>query len=239
MVKRKDKKTKNTSSSWQKYGLVLTLILFLLAALAFVWAYNNYKESQKVIQDLKSNQNQITQDKKEELINKVKEHMILPEENPAVITIKDPEKLAKKEKFFNKAKSGDTLLLYNSKAILYRSESDKIVDVQPVTTAENEDGRRQIQENEQNQVINVEVRNGGAEPGSASELGNSLDQQKIFNTVEVRDAVTTTYENNILVDNNEQKDITNLEQAVGIEAVSEFPANAVTSTADAVIFLTN
>jgi hypothetical protein len=60
--------------------------------------------------------------------------MDLPSEKPTVATVKDVTQLPLNQPFFVAAKNGDTVLFYNDakKAILYRPETDKIINVSPI-----------------------------------------------------------------------------------------------------------
>lgn len=55
-------------------------------------------------------------------------------ENPSVATVSDVEKL-KTQDFFKRAKNGDKVLIFQSvkKAILYRPETNKIIDMTIIT----------------------------------------------------------------------------------------------------------
>jgi len=69
-----------------------------------------------------------------ETIAAVGKLIMLPEgEEPTVATISDIEKL-KDQAFFTHAQNGDKVLIYTTakKAILYRAETNKIIDVAPV-----------------------------------------------------------------------------------------------------------
>lgn len=63
--------------------------------------------------------------------------MVLPDEEPTVATVADPEKLAGQE-FFKAAKAGDRVLIYPGarKAILYSPTDDRIVEVAPLSERE-------------------------------------------------------------------------------------------------------
>lgn len=61
--------------------------------------------------------------------------MELPAEKPTVATVKDVTQLPSDQPFFTAAKNGDTVLFYNTakKAILYRPETNKIINISPIT----------------------------------------------------------------------------------------------------------
>ena len=63
------------------------------------------------------------------IIQLVGKHMILPLEEPKVVTVANVEDLRREQPFFLQAKNGDKLLVYSSRVILYNPISDKIVDV--------------------------------------------------------------------------------------------------------------
>jgi hypothetical protein len=60
--------------------------------------------------------------------------MELPAEVPTVATVSDVTKLPPNQPFFADAKNGDTVLFFNEakKAILYRSDTKKIINVAPI-----------------------------------------------------------------------------------------------------------
>ena len=68
------------------------------------------------------------------LVSKVSKLMILPEnETPTIATITDPDRLID-QKFFANSKKGDKVLVFpvSQKAILYRPDINKIVEVAPI-----------------------------------------------------------------------------------------------------------
>ena len=62
-------------------------------------------------------------------------HYLLPDEEPAIATVEDKEKV--QSEFFRAAENGDKLLIYKEakKVILYRPSIDRIVEVGPVSIA--------------------------------------------------------------------------------------------------------
>ncbi len=226
--------------------IVLVLILFVVAAVGFAWAYNNYKQSQKMIKKLKNKQQKQNQDQKlkekqrQRILSKVEKHMVLPEGQPAIISINNPEELSKREDFFKSAQRNDFLLLYRSKAILYRSSTDKIVDVQPVRSpnTNTNDIQRQKKTNnsDQENTISIDIRNGGAGNGAASSLAEQLNKKTQFNVTNIGNA-TSTYKKTSLIHNNTAQDISLLEQELGVSSTLELPPEESSSNADAVIFV--
>jgi hypothetical protein len=77
----------------------------------------------------------------EELIEKVSRLTDLPEgEEPTVATINDIDTI-RDQSFFRNGQNGDRVLIYTEarRAILYRPETDKIIEVGPVNIGEQED----------------------------------------------------------------------------------------------------
>lgn len=116
-------KNKNMKNFIKRNSLVLLsiLVLVLISSIVFFYFKSVYVNDANTA-EIKS------------LVKKVGKHMILPKgEMPSVSSISDPE-LLKNVVFFEGAKSGDRVLIYNKskKAILYDEENDKIVNIAPV-----------------------------------------------------------------------------------------------------------
>ena len=74
------------------------------------------------------------------LTKSVSKLMIVPEGEPIVFDVTDPESLTKQQVFFAGAQKGDKLLIYNDarKAVIYSPSRDIIVNVGPVTFDQNQ-----------------------------------------------------------------------------------------------------
>ncbi|GIW62868.1 MAG: hypothetical protein KatS3mg090_0694 [Patescibacteria group bacterium] len=78
--------------------------------------------------------------KEEILLNNLKQHIILNDnEVPTIATVTDEAKL-KNQEFFKMAKNGDVVFIFTEsrKAILYRPSIDKIIEVAPVRSVQEE-----------------------------------------------------------------------------------------------------
>lgn len=74
------------------------------------------------------------------LIKKVAKKTDIPKnETPTVAIIQDINKL-QDQQFFKDAKNGDSLLIYNTaqKAVIYREQSDEVINVGPIQIVESE-----------------------------------------------------------------------------------------------------
>ncbi|MEO6729571.1 MAG: hypothetical protein ABIM99_06650 [Candidatus Dojkabacteria bacterium] len=68
------------------------------------------------------------------LIDKVKKIILVPDENPTIATIANLEEVQKQNAtFYADAKEGDTVIIFSTKALIYREGEDKIINVAPVT----------------------------------------------------------------------------------------------------------
>lgn len=68
------------------------------------------------------------------LIDKVKKIILVPDENPTIATIANLDEVKKQNAtFYADAKEGDTVIIFSTKALIYRESEDKIINVAPVT----------------------------------------------------------------------------------------------------------
>lgn len=117
----------------------LLLILFLAAIGLAGWSYSNWQEAQKKIKALSSveGQQELLKKDKEDLVAKVKKHIVLPEgEEPQVYNITDIDALSKQQPFYIGAHNGDRILIYSAakQGFVYDPNRDIIVKVGPVYT---------------------------------------------------------------------------------------------------------
>ena len=106
--------------------VILLVITFGAGSAAYYFWRKNY--------DLKNNPQKIAQEEIIDIVKKVGELIMLPEgETPTVATVTDPEQL-RDQSFFAKTKVGDKVLIYTNarKAILYRPDQHKIIEVAPL-----------------------------------------------------------------------------------------------------------
>jgi len=109
--------------------LIIMAIIFVGALFAGVYFYWQY---QRVIK----NPEIITKQETAWILEKVNKLIDLPQdETPTIATILDKDKL-KDQDFFKKAENGDKLIVYMNakKAVLYRPNINKIIEVAPVYT---------------------------------------------------------------------------------------------------------
>jgi len=114
---------------------MLIMFLALVAISIFAtWSYLKYDKAKKELTNYTNaeGEQEIIDAEVQELIAKVGQLMMLPDdEEPVVATLLDVEKLAKEQPFYQKAKNEDRLLIYskNKKAIIYSPSKNIIVNV--------------------------------------------------------------------------------------------------------------
>jgi len=186
------------------------------------------------------------------LLVKVGKLILLPQdEDPLVATIQDVEALVKDAPFYSDAKNGDKLIVYKQKAIIYDPVSNRLVNVGPVfiqaapSSDESTEGiqdEQKIQQEEETELesepISLDIRNGSRTAGKAATLRDELNSKDIYDVVNVANASNNDYQGDILV-NLTGKDVSGLEQELGITAVTSLPEGETTTQADIVIIIGN
>jgi hypothetical protein len=120
----------------KKNGLIITLVIVVILALAAFgsWSYYSYYQAKQKLSKLSTpeGQTELAQREVDLLLARIKEHMVLPEdEEPTIASVTDVEALKKTQPFFEKAQNGDRVLVYTKagKAIIFSPERDLIVNV--------------------------------------------------------------------------------------------------------------
>lgn len=137
--------TSVSASSKDGSGKAIVAVVIIIAALAIagcVWMFIKYSSAKKQINSLTTPQGQQEMAKKEvqDLLNKIKVHIVLPEgEEPTIATITDADALKKEQAFYRDAKNGDKVVIYmqEKKAIIYNEEKDVLVNVGPIFVNDN------------------------------------------------------------------------------------------------------
>ncbi len=113
---------------WLIVGGFLAVLMLGAALLFFVFRNNDVSPD-------------TSRARSEQIIKKVGKLYLLPlNETPTVALIEDKESIDKKQRFYQSAKNGDYVLVYNKAklALLYRESINKLVNVAPVTPTEND-----------------------------------------------------------------------------------------------------
>lgn len=115
-----------------KYKIAIGIVfLLIVAAFPSVYFFQKYNQAQMRI----NNPTEAAKQDAASTIAAVGKLMMLPAgEEPTVMQVSDISKL-KNQPFFANAENGDKVIIYTKakKAILYRVETNKIIDVAPIT----------------------------------------------------------------------------------------------------------
>ncbi|MEP7103699.1 MAG: hypothetical protein ABI721_03255 [Candidatus Dojkabacteria bacterium] len=72
------------------------------------------------------------------LTDKIKKIILVPNESPTIATIANLEEVkSQNATFYADAQEGDTVIIFSTKALIYRESEDKIINVAPVTKEAN------------------------------------------------------------------------------------------------------
>jgi len=214
-----------------RFGSLLFVILAILLIVMTVistWLFVNYRDAMDQIQNDVSVEetNGLTDKQAKEIITKVGEHIVLSaEEVPVVARLEDADSLKQEQAFFKNAQNGDFLLIYSDRGIIYSPDKDILINVGPTQSP-------------QIQGSSVEVRNGSLTSGAAQELGNQINQQAAYTVIGVGNAANFNYEKTVLV-NLGEGDVSDLEESLGVTAVSEMPEGEVMPQAEVVVIIGN
>lgn len=104
-----------------------------LAANAFLFTNQNSLEDQVARLRTPEGQQEAVLGEVDSLVERVSQHILLPEETPTIATVTDAEALAAEQPFFRDAQNGDRIMIYPEaeRAILYNFEEDILVNVGP------------------------------------------------------------------------------------------------------------
>ncbi len=190
----------------------LTLFLVLTAAVGGYLFYN-YQSSQREISKLKENPQTVARQETDEVTAKVGALMDLPKnEQPTLATVTDINKL-KNQQFFAEAQNGDKVLIYaqSSKAILYRPQTNKIIEVASVNLGQN-------QTPSTTPKLRVALYNGSNVNG-ATAIAEKTITEKVANieVVDKENAKNKSYAKTVVVDvsGNQQQAAQQLSQVLG------------------------
>ena len=113
------------------YAIGLGLLLLCVIVLSVYAAYEKFWGGSA---SPAGTQNTNSADNTSQVVSRVGNMMLLPDETPTIATVTDLNKL-QGQKFFAHAEKGDIVLMYAKaqKAILYSPSQNKIIEVAPIT----------------------------------------------------------------------------------------------------------
>jgi hypothetical protein len=118
----------NIKATSKKIRIIVAVLVLAVIMVGGVFMWFRYTKTAEYV---KHTQEQETA----QLIKKIRAHLVLPDEQPSIFSVQDPEVLIKQQAFFAGVEKGDQLLIYptTSKAIVYSVKKDMILNVGPVT----------------------------------------------------------------------------------------------------------
>jgi hypothetical protein len=141
----------NTSTvGRRKSRLGAVLLWIFIVMLAAGLGYTLWQNQQLKKPDA---QTEIAREANQKLVDRVSQIILVPEGDPTVANIVDVDALRKQNPdFYKDAQNGDRLLLYSTKAIIYREAESKIINVAPVIISPNDEGLLEPTDGETNGV---------------------------------------------------------------------------------------
>ena len=123
--------------SLDKGTLLIIALVALIALIGVLEAKSRILETQLQrvtvrLEQMQGGSTKQNQEKASKIVRKVRILMEIGDVEPTVATIIDVEALRKRNPFYNKAENGDYLIVTPERAILYREETNRILDVVPV-----------------------------------------------------------------------------------------------------------
>jgi|GEM_PF-1008046 hypothetical protein len=230
-------------------------VLFLVSAMGLIWQFRqvqdlklqnyNLNEEKKMIQDKKV----INSD--DDLLARLAQIMLMPEDKPVIYTVKDVETLSLTKPFYKNGKNGDRMLLYKNRAILFRPSEDKIINfsssdnlitdlaplssTMPTSTSPTVDLATPSTTVTNEAAKTLEIRNGTATAGLASKWRTTM-VGKGYKVLSIGNAANDQYTETVIV-NVLAKDVSKLEQEFGTSAIINLPSGEATTQAEVLIIL--
>lgn len=248
----KTKEIKNNIFS-KKLLLFITAFVVIIAIAVSYYFFSQYQQAQKLL----NNPTQAAQEEVKELIGKVGNLMVLPNENPTIATVSDPKKLVD-QPFFAKAMLGDKVLIYSKarEAILYRPSINKIIQVAPVNLGLNKQSAFSSEPSPSTGAplvspilsstptptplpIKVAIYNGTKTSGFASTIEKELKAKMSNIEVVVKVNTKGDYTKTIIIDlsNNQSENASKIASILGGEIGLLPPAETKPANADILVIL--
>ena len=176
------------STSNSKSKMISIILRYLVAIVLIVfagWSFYNYQQTKKEVVRLSTieGQREVQQQEVIDLLDQVKKHMLLPEdEEPTVATVTNIDELKSQQPFFEQANNGDKVIIYvnSHKAIIYSPEKDMIINVGTLIVdnpnTEQADQNQQAQQSEGNNETTGSDEN--QEENSEAQEGNDVEESE-------------------------------------------------------------
>lgn len=215
--------------------LIIVALVILGALTYFGWSWWDLRKQVDTL--LKPEGIEELQKKQtEELLNKMKEHIVLPDdEEPIIATVTDAEALKEESEFYALAKNDDVVVIYvrAKKAFLFDPFSNRVLNVGPVITDENSEGTETLEGS-----VSVEVRNGTDAEGRGEEVAQQISN--LDENFEVLPATNAdeSYTETVIVDNGATPELLKkLEDELETTALTTIPEGERSSSAKILILI--
>jgi len=204
---------------------ILLLILVIGAISAAAYFYNRYINLEKSALG-----------ETESIMETLSGFMELPNENPTIATVTDKSKL-ENQAFFKNALNGDKLLIFTdaSKAILYRPETKKIIEVSNLAVTG--DTTLVPNVNSVKEEITLALYNGTGENGLVGQMEKEIfNKTDSFKVVAKKDAKKSNYENTLVIDiSGENKEVASALAQSLLGEISSLPSGESKPNADILV----
>ena len=222
----------------KRTGKIILVILGLVivgALLYFGWSWWNLKKQINTLLQPEGIE-ELQKKQTEELLEKMKKHIVLPDdEEPIIATVTDAEALKKESDFYALAKNDDVVVIYvrAKKAFLFDPFANRVLNVGPVVTDDNTEDNI-VNEN----AVSVEVRNGTETVGRGEEVAQQVSN--LDENFEVLPATNADgkYLKTVIVNNGTDAElIAKVEAALGSSAIDTVPEGERNSSAKILVLI--
>ncbi len=109
---------------------IVLVILLAVSVGAGVYFYRQYQAAGQVKQT-------VLPDDSQTILDSVKKRLLITEtDQPVVARVDDPDKLkSSNQEFYKDSVTGDYLIIYPKRAIIYRQSNDQIINVAPIVNS--------------------------------------------------------------------------------------------------------
>jgi len=258
----KETKTKETGGFFKKMVIAVLFVALAIGGSFLLWQNYQLRARAGDIEE-NSQQQELNEEEIQALLNKVSEHIVLPaDEEPTIATIVDAEKLSQEQAFYSGVIDGDKVLIYMNaqKAIIYREADDKLINVGPIYTNQNEGGEGESVEQENDtaektedsvevseeiieqseEPLTIEIRNGSRTAGVAGNMQTELSVYDEFDVIDIGDANVKNYEDSYIIDlteGNKEAQLQALVDELAVDPIKEMPAGEDVSEAEVLIII--
>lgn len=224
-------------------NLIIRVIVIIVLLLVLFLSLRNQPFTKAVPQQGTQANQSSTQDQEiaRQVIERIGAIIQLPEGQPQIAVVKDPQILAQNQVFFANAQVGDILVVYPTTAILYRPGVNKIINIGPVqtNTTQAAGADAQVSQEQVPTSFTLEVRNGTAKNGYAAQWVAEAELPeafKITGTSTAKNAPvsksTLFVQNTAIVPEAIKANFPGIDIQVG-----QLPAGQAASSADLVLYL--